>query len=487
MDLSVLLMDIKYISAELTIIITIILVILADLFFSKRNKSILAYIGVGGVVLAAIIGWQSKGIQVTAFSGTLTIDVFGLFFKELLLVISGLTLFISMEYVRFREINLGEFYALILFASLGMMIMVSGADLLNIYLGLELNAIACCVLVGFFRNSAKSNEAALKYFILSLFSSGILLYGVSLIYGVTDEINIYRIAQYLSSHPETRSHPMLHMGLLLLVVGFGFKVAYVPFHMWVPDVYEGAPVTVAAFLSLGPKVAGLAALVRILMISVLSIKFEWAKLFWLLSVVTMTLGNVVALRQDNIKRLLAYSGIAHVGYMMIGLVAAAYSPEFGISSMAFYLLCYSFFNVGPFAIITLLCSKEKRADFVEDFNGLSIRSPISALMMSIFLFSLAGIPPTGGFVAKFFIFAAAMKAKLYWLVIIGIMNSAIATFYYLRVVIAMYVREPEKDLVVNPSPGLSFALLIMVGFTLLTGICPSWFIDFARYSIKVVI
>jgi NADH-quinone oxidoreductase subunit N len=486
MNLSVLLMNLKHITTELVIMATIVVVILLDLFRVKDNKSTLAYVSAFGLAVAAVICWRSNGIQLSIFRGALVVDMFGLYFKELLFIISGLTLLISMEYVRFRGINQGEFYVLILFATLGMMIMVCGADLLSIYLGLELNAIACCVLVGFLRRSVRSNEAALKYFILSLFSSGILLYGISLIYGVTGEINLYRIANYLSSEGDL-SHPMLHFGLVLLMVGFGFKVAYVPFHMWVPDAYEGAPTSVAAFLSLGPKAAGLAVLIRILMIAVLSIELEWAKIFWILSVVTMTLGNVVALSQNNIKRLLAYSGIAHVGYMMIGLVAAAYSPRLGITSVAFYLLCYSFFNIGPFGIIILLCSKDKVSEFIEDFNGLSIRSPATALVMTIFLFSLAGLPPTGGFVAKFFIFAAAMKAKLYWLVIIGIVNTAIGLFYYLRIVVAMYVHEPKSGLSVNTSPGLVFALAIMVGVTLLAGIYPTWFVDFTRSSVAAVL
>jgi len=487
MDLTVLLADLKFIPGELIIVATIIVVMLLDIFIPKGNKSVLAYISIVGLSLAAIACWRStNGLQTAIFNGALVIDMFGLYFKELIFIISGLTLFISIGYVRFRGINQGEFYSLILFATLGMMIMVSGADMLSIYLGLELNAIACCTLVGFLRGRVKSNEAALKYFVLSLFSSGVLLYGISLIYGVTGEINLVRIAHFLAAEGGL-SHPMLHLGLVLLVGGFGFKVAYVPFHMWVPDVYEGAPISVAAFLSLGPKAAGLAAILRIIMIAVLSIKLEWSVVFWIISAVTMTLGNIVALSQTNLKRLLAYSGIAHAGYMMIGLVAAAYSPELGISGIAFYLLCYSFFNIGPFGIIILLSTKDKSYDLIEDFNGLGERSPMTAFVMTIFLLSLAGIPPTGGFVAKFLIFAAAVKAKLYWLMIIGIINSAIALFYYLRVIVAMYANEPQPELSINTSPALVFALATMVIMTLITGIYPSWLIDFARTSITSIL
>ncbi len=482
----VLLGDIKQISAEMVIILTIVVIMLMDILAPRGDKTLLAYISLGGTLLAALVCCTWNGVEQSIFSGALVVDRFAFFFKLMLFTITALTQLMSINYVKLRNINRGEFHALVLFATLGMLIMVSGADLLSIYLGLELNAIACCVLVAFLRQNVKSNEAALKYFVLSLFSSGILLYGISLVYGVTGEINIYKIARYLSGQQNV-SHPMLHLGLVLLVVGFGFKVAYVPFHMWVPDVYEGAPISVAAFLSLGPKAAGFAVLVRIVMVAVFTLKVEWSILFSLLAVVTMTLGNLTALCQENIRRLLAYSGIAHVGYMLMGLVAAANYPQLGITSVIFYLLCYVFFNIGPFGIIILLCNKHKICEFIGDFDGLSVRSPLSAFVMTIFLLSLAGIPPMVGFVAKFLIFMAAMKAELYWLVAIGIINSAIAMFYYLRIVVAMYVRAPKPGLKINASPSLTIALAIMVGFTLLMGIYPALFIGFARYSIATLL
>ncbi len=466
---------------EIILTVAALIALMVEVFVPRNKGEIGALICLLALVAATVACFPVPK-QLVIFSGTYIIDFYSFFFKIILFAIAGLTIAISINYVRLIDINQGEFYALLILATLGLVIMVSGLDLIVIYLGLEMSALASCALVGFMVKDKRSNEAALKYFMLSVFSSGILLYGISWLYGITGKLGLHDIAAYLHNYSHL-DNPGLQFSLLLLVVGFGFKIAYVPFHMWVPDVYEGAPTSIAGFLSLGPKVAGLAVLLRLFMGALQPLTPVWTGVFWLLAALTMTVGNIVALRQENLKRMLGYSGIAHVGYMLMAAAAIGSAPELGSTAILVYLLVYVAMNLGPFGIIILLCKKGRIGDHVEDFKGLSKHSPLAALAMTVFMLSLAGIPPTGGFIGKFLVFASVMKAELFWLAVIGVLNGTVAAFYYLRVVVAMYMQEPREGMELVLSPSLVVALSVMTGLALLTGIFPSVFIQFAQQSL----
>jgi NADH-quinone oxidoreductase subunit N len=360
------------------------------------------------------------------------------------------------------------------------MFMASATDLIIVFLGLETFSISIYVLAGFFRTQPKSIESSLKYFLLGSFSAGFLLYGIALIYGATGTTNIKGIYEFLHRTP-TLSNPLLLVGMGLLIVGFGFKVASVPFHMWTPDVYEGAPTSITAFMSVGPKAAGFAAFLRVFLYAFSSLQADWVWILWVLAVLTMTLGNVVAIAQKNIKRMLAYSSIAHAGYILVALVAA---DELGTASVLYYILAYAFMNLGAFGVIILYGKRGEENINLSDYSGLASKYPLLAAVMALFMFSLAGIPPTAGFVGKFYIFSAAVKAGYLGLAIIGVLNSALSVYFYLRVTVMMYMRNPEKEWTgLNPSPAMVVALIIAAFGTLQIGITPSHYLNLAKQSI----
>jgi len=361
-----------------------------------------------------------------------------------------------------------------------MMVMASGTELMTLFLGLELMSISLYALAGYTRTRMISNESALKYFLLGSFATGFLLYGMALLYGATGTTNLHGISLFLAkSHLQ---NPMPIIGMALLVIGFGFKIAAVPFHMWAPDVYQGAPSPITAFMSAGPKAAAFAAFVRVFVEALPTLQSEWVALIWIMAVLTMTVGNVIALVQDNIKRMLAYSSIAHAGYVLVAFLSAG---ELGISSILYYMLAYTFMNIGAFAIISVLGGKGEDKVNIEDYNGLGYRYPVAAIAMSLFLFSLAGIPPTAGFMGKFYIFSAAIKEGYLGLAIIGVINSVISVYYYLRVTVAMYMKEPAAS-GVSPSlifsPACIVAILISAFGVLRMGLFPSDYIDIAKQS-----
>jgi NADH-quinone oxidoreductase subunit N len=410
------------------------------------------------------------------------VDNFALFFNSIFLIAAGLSILMSVNYLKEQEMSHGEFYALILFATVGMMFMAAGSNLITIFLGLETMSISIYVLAGFFRRSNKSNESALKYLLLGAFSSAFLLYGIAMMYGATGTTDIKGISEYLSNAAYLKD-PMLLAGMGLLVVGFGFKIASVPFHMWTPDVYEGAPTSITAFMSVGVKAAAFAAFVRVFLYSLWDLQPDWNNILWILAVLTMTLGNVVAISQNNIKRMLAYSSIAHAGYIMIGMVA---SSELGTSSILFYMLAYAFMNLGAFGVIILYGRKGEENLDINEYSGMGFKYPGLALLMTVFMFSLAGIPPTAGFVGKFYIFSAAIKEGYIWLAIIGVMNSLVSVYYYLRITVMMYMKEPVKEFAgLKWSPSITIALIIAVIGTLLIGIFPSPYLNLARQSIQL--
>ncbi|UJS18884.1 MAG: NADH-quinone oxidoreductase subunit N [Candidatus Jettenia sp.] len=461
------------------------IVLIVDILSSRKlgEKNLLAYLSLMGIIVAAILARNSTGTTLFSFNESFVIDNYSLFFNFIFLLSTGLVILISHSYIKREEINHGEYYALILFSTIGMMLMASGADLLNIYIGLEVMSISIYILTGFKRSKLISNEASLKYFLLGAFATGFLLYGISLVYGSTGAINLKQIAGFIADKGSI-SNPLLLMGMALIIIGLGFKVASVPFHAWVPDVYEGAPTTITAFMSVGPKAAAFAAFLRILMTAFGSTHYEWQKIIYVLALLTMTVGNVVAIAQTNLKRMLAYSSIAHAGYLLIALVAA---NDMGVSSVLFYILAYTFMNIGALAVVIIVSQKGDEFLQIHDFAGLGFKHPGLAVAMSLFMLSMAGIPPTAGFVGKFYIFSAAIKSGYIGLAVIGVINSVISVFYYLRIMVIMYMKEPTRDF--NPltlSPLIVVAIVLSVIGTLHLGIFPSKIMEIAQQSILIL-
>jgi NADH-quinone oxidoreductase subunit N len=473
--------DLYLIAPEIVITIFAFLVLMVDVFSPKKErKGYLGVISLIGILIAFFYTLPLMGSVSSGFSGMFTSDGYALYFKVTFLIIAFLTVLISMGYAQREGIAFGEYYALILFATLGMMLMAAGTHLIVIFLGLETMSISIYVLVGMMREDRRSVESALKYFLLGAFATGFLLYGIALLYGATGSLYLKDIAAYISSQNLLRN-AMLLMSLVFLTIGFGFKIASVPFHMWTPDVYEGAPTSITAFMATGVKAAGFSALVRVFFSALPAFQPDWTSIMWLMALVTMTLGNIVAISQTNIKRMLAYSSIAHAGYILVAFVAG---NELGISGILFYLMAYAFMNLGAFTVVILLGKKGEENTLINDYAGIGFKHPLLAAAMTIFLLSMAGIPPLGGFMAKFYVFSAAVKEKFYWLAILGVLNSAISVYYYLRVTVLMYFRESEREITgLQFSPASVLALILAVIGTLYMGIFPANVLAFAQRSI----
>lgn len=471
--------DLRLILPEVVLTVGLCLVLGLDLFIPKRRKSLLGYLSLAVVVATLLLCIPQAGERGTAFGGMMLVDGYAVFFEIVFLLVAALTILVSLRYIAIEEINLGEYYGLLLFATLGMMIMAAGGDLISIYLGLELLSISCYVLCGFMKKDPKCIEASLKYFLAGAFTSGILLYGMALLYGLTGSTNLEAIAQALASR-HLAGNPVLTLSMILLVAGFGFKIAVVPFHMWVPDVYEGAPTSVTAFLATGSKAAGFAAILRVFFVGLPLLKPEWIDLLWILSALTMVMGNVIAVAQTNIKRMLAYSSVGHAGYVLMGFVVGT---QQGLSAVLFYTLVYVFMTLGAFSMVILVCRQGHRGDRIEDFRGLARTNPVPAFIFFIFFLSLGGIPPTAGFVGKLYLFAAAIQEKFYWLAVIGVITSAISIYYYFKVVMVMYMEGEAGKREISLSPALVSALGVMVLGTLIIGIFPGPFLEAARSSV----
>lgn len=427
----------------------------------------------GGIVsllalaASAACVWQVRDVKRALFGGMFVHDTFTVFFTLLFCAIGALGVLISWDYVKRTRIHQAEYYALLLSATLGMIVMAASNDLITIFLGLELMSLALYILVGFRRNRLESSEASMKYFLLGAFASGFLLYGIALLYGATGTTNLATMAAYLSDTP-LLANPMLLVGGVLLLVGFGFKVAAVPFHMWTPDAYEGAPTSVTGFMSAGAKAAGFAALLRIGLRLADTPNGEWTSLLSALAMLTMTVGNVTALLQNNLKRMLAYSSIAHAGYILVAVVAGGRD---GASAALFYLAVYSLMNLGAFGVLCLLGKDREERVQVADLAGVGFRHPFLGLAMTVFMLSLGGIPPTAGFMGKIYVFSVAVKAHLYPLVIVGVLNSVISVYYYLRVTVAMYMKEPDAEPVhVSWAAPATIALIVTLVLTLWFGV-----------------
>ena len=454
------------------------LVLLLDLVPRIVGKELLGTVALAGVVgalLAALWRWGKPG---RAFHDMVVLDDFALFVTVVICYAAALVILLSIDYLRRSGAESGEYYALVLFATAGMMLLAAAGDLVVLFLSLELMSLSLYVLAGLFKRELASSEASMKYFILGAFAASFLLYGIALIYGATGTTNLDRIAAAAAG----RGHdPLLTIGLGLLLVGFGFKISSVPFHMWAPDVYQGAPTSVTALIATGSKAAAFAALIRVLMVALRGAQPDWTALLWGVAALTMTVGNVAAIAQSNLKRMLAYSSIAHAGYMLVGLVAGGIS---GAGAVLFYLLTYTFTTAGAFGVITLCERVRGEAVEVGDYAGLARRHPALAAALGLFLLSLIGIPPLAGFVGKFYLFGAAVRAGYVWLAVIAVLNSAIAAYYYLRVVVFMYMREPEGPAAgAVPSFAGGLALAIALVGVVLLGVVPAPFADLAQAAV----
>jgi NADH-quinone oxidoreductase subunit N len=407
------------------------------------------------------------------------LDGFSFAWKILVLASMVLVVLLSQRFVEDAQYRAGEYYSLLLFAATGMMFMASGTSLLTIWISLELMALSSYILAGYFKRELKSNEAALKYFVLGALSSGVMLYGISLIYGGTGTVQLDRISAAIAAG--SGDNTLVVVGWVLLAAGLLFKVAAVPFHVWTPDVYVGAPTPITAFLAVASKAASFAILVRILYQGLPGLRVDWQMVLAAVAVVTMVWGNLAALTQDNVKRLLAYSSIAHAGYVLVGVLAI---NEIGLWAVVYYLVAYSAITLGTFGTVILLERKDYAGETVEDYAGLSGRSPFLAAMMLVFMLALTGIPPTGGFVGKFYLFAAAIQGGWTWVAIVGVLMSAVSLYYYFRIVMYMYQRN-ETATTPAPlrEPALVGAIVICFIATLLLGIYPGPFIEFAKSAL----
>lgn len=465
--------DFRPVTPEIVMTVLAIVMLMAELVIKRKET-----IGFLTIVTAGIVAYTLVGSAGTTFSGMFVSDGYSTFFKLIFIVNLMLTVLISTRYLETLRINFGEYYSLILFATLGMMLMASAADIIILYLGLELMALSTYILAGFIRYDIRSNEAAMKYLLLGAFASAILLYGTSMIYGLTGTTNLRDIAAYIIlSGIET--NPLLTFSIILLAVAFSFKIAAVPFHMWAPDAYEGAPTPITAFMSVGPKAAGFAVLGRVLITAFGSVQFNWAPVLAAIAILTMAVGNIVALSQTNIKRMLAYSSIAHAGYMLLGIIAG--TPD-GMASVLNYMFIYAFMNIGAFAVIIMLRTETFKGENISDYQGLSKTHPMAAALMLVFMFSLTGIPPMAGFMGKFYLFMAAINAGYTWLVIVAVMFSAISAYFYLRIVMLMYMREPNEAVQLNSSAGIGLSLVVTATAVIIIGILPSQLMAFARLA-----
>lgn len=468
---------------ELTLAVFGIFVMLVDpLIPQERSKKPLGVIAVvGSIVTLLSILCQARypGIyDGTGFFGMVRVDSFSLFFHVLIVLITLAVLLISFEYLDTQRIKVGEYYGLILFGTLGMCLMSSAIELVLIFIALEISSIATYVLAGMRRYAAESAESSLKYFLLGSFATAFFLYGIAMMFGATGSTNIYTIADALRAGGTPISSPALvYTAVALMFVGLGFKVAAAPFHIWTPDVYEGAPSPIVALMSTGPKAAAFAVLLRVLFAMEAP---GWFWVIWISAALSMTLGNIGALVQNNVKRLLAYSSIAHAGYLLVAFAAA---KEAGISAAIFYAASYAAMNVGAFAVISHFANAGEKYITLDDYAGLGRRSPLLAGILTVFLLSLIGIPLTGGFFAKFYVFTSALQSHLVWLTIIGVINSAIGAYYYLRVIIYMYMRDERETVPLNPVPfGLALAMSMCLVATIYLGIMPNSIVQHALKS-----
>ena len=466
----------------LTVAGTAIMVL--DPLVNKRDAKFFGNLAIAALIAgiaAAIYAFSDPG---PAFGGMLVADGFATFFRVVVMSVGILAILPSFSFLARQDAETSEYHALLLFSIAGQCLMAAANDLIIVFIGLEISSIASYILAGYLRDDKRSNEAALKYFLLGSFATAFFLYGVAIVYGVTGTVNLTGVRDAISGQDQA---PVIYLGLAaaLMFVGLGFKVSAAPFQIWAPDVYEGAPSPVSAFLTTGPKAAAFAVFLRIFLTAFGPIGSGWEPLVWLAALASMIIGNFAALLQTNVKRLLGYSSIAHAGYVLVALTARS---EIGAAAAMFYLAGYAFMNVGAFAVISHLSGKGEKFQSVEDLAGLGKKQPLTAALFTIYLLSLIGVPLTAGFFGKFYIFKAALESHLVWLAVLGLLNSAVGAYYYLRILVMMYMHEPgEGASNVKPlTPSMRLALLLPAAGTLFLGIFPSWLLEFASRSAALV-
>lgn len=481
--------EIQLPTIDFTVITQIVIVfgwamvlLLIDLFVS--NKKIIGYLALVGLVGAAAAGIPLWNSNLSTFSNMIVLDNFGLILNWIFLGIAAISILISLDYLARQGIERGEYYTLILFATGAMMMLGQGSDLIVLFLGLELLSITLYVLAGFAYPRISSEEAAMKYLLIGAFAAGFLVFGIALLYGATGSSNLATINQVLTTQMLTPEYyTLVLVGGALVTIGFGYKIAMAPFHMWTPDVYEGAPTSVTAFMSVGTKGAGFAALTRLLLVALPSLQEVWVPALAVLAALTMIVGNLTAVVQDNVKRMLAYSSIGHAGYILMGLIAARPNQQLGVEGFLFYLVAYSLTNLAAFAILITLEQRGEAAWNFTDFAGLYGRYPWLARAMAVCMFSLAGVPPTAGFTGKFYVFTAAWQADLEWLAVIGVITSAIATFFYLRIMVQMFMRDTVRDIHPTLDRGIGFGIALATLGVLVFGIIPTPIVMLVEQSV----
>jgi len=459
-----------------------LVVLLAEAFMRKDEKMPIAplgLIGLAGAAVASVLLWDRN----TESFGVVSGDNFGLFVNLVLVAVGALTIIFSTQTVERDGLPAGEYYAMVLFAIVGMMLMGQATDLLVIFLALETMSIAVYILTGIRRDMQQSTEAAFKYFLLGAFASSFFLYGIAFLYGTTGTTNIDEMSTRIAAQSMS-GNPMILLGIGLLIVGFAFKIAAVPFHMWSPDAYEGAPAVITGFMSTGVKAAAIAAFVRVFLKGLDPMIADWAPILWWIAALTMIVGTVVGVAQTSLKRMLAYSSIAHGGYLLAGLVAG---NEVGKAAILFYLAAYALTNLGAFGVIALIGNRERANDDLRDYAGLYHTHPALAALMAFFLLSLGGFPPTAGFIAKWYIFSAAIGSGYYGLAIIGVLSSVVSVFFYLRIVVMMYMTDRDARPVPAPISSLAMGGLVVATLGVLyLGVLPTRLIEFAQQSISTI-
>jgi NADH-quinone oxidoreductase subunit N len=473
--------DTLYLLPEIVIAIGAMLLLIAPVTGFRNDAatakwSMLALLAItAGSLFACSYAVQNVD-QTPAFAGMFALDSFSIFFKILFIVTIAMVTLLSEEYLRGTRYSPWEYYSLMAFALCGMMFMASGVHLATIYVGLELMSLSSYILAGYFKNEQKSTEAAMKYFVLGAVSSAILLYGISLIYGVTGTLNLLQIASAMST---LVTNDALMFGIVLLGAGLCFKIAAAPFHVWTPDVYEGSPTPITAFLSTASKAAAFAIFARIFYVGLHHFRLDWQFVLAAIAALSMLVGNLAAITQENIKRLLAYSSIGHAGYVLLGILSVS---EMGLRGVLVYSVVYVFATLGIWATVLMLEKNDYAGESVDDFEGLHRRAPFWAFAMLVFLLSLGGIPPTSGFIGKYFLFYAAVGAGFGWLAVIAVLMSAVSMFYYVRIVAAMYLRGDGREELVTTTSGLKVVAVIALLVTLFLGLWPAYFIDEAGRS-----
>lgn len=448
----------------------------------KSNLSIFTFVAFVAAMVAAIAANGEPGVS---YSGMFIVDGFATFFRVLVIAVGILSLLSATQYLKREHAESSEYYALLLFSVTGQCVMAAANELIMVFIGLEISSIATYILAGYLRDDKRNNEAALKYFLLGSFATAFLLYGIAWIYGTTGSTNLEVIRTALATSASNTNVILAGTAAALMFVGFAFKVSAAPFQIWAPDVYEGAPAPVTLFMSAGPKAVAFAVFLRVFMTAFAPITDRWEPFVWTSALLTMIVGNFAALLQTNIKRLLAYSSIAHAGYVMVAIAA---HNQIGIAAAMFYLAAYALMNIGAFAVVTHFSRQGEKFVNIEDLAGLGWKQPVTAGLFAIFLLSLIGVPLTAGFFGKFYIFRAALNANLVWLAILGLLNSAVAAYYYLRILVVMYMNEPgEATLALQPvSAGIGATMWVSAVGTLVLGVFPSILLNFANTSSVLV-